>query len=202
MADEISKRQTELAASRRATFLDSRRNENTIQGSSQPSIGQRQKKWRETGIVTLRGLDLLELPPGLDDLGDSVYACDVGDNQLSELPGAQCLCFSQNIGQVTGKIIYLRTYIIILWRQKMNGRVWWTKGRVLIWMALFVFSLSRPRIFGKVGKSDGNTILVILWVQRWDIGNGNRHSKLASHQQWFSTSVYETLGPSDASSVV
>lgn len=59
---------------------------------------QRIKRWKATGIISLRALQLASIPEGfqqhLEALGPttiaSLYAVDVGNNSLEELPGEPC----------------------------------------------------------------------------------------------------------------
>lgn len=85
MAQDLAAKNTAAAESRKKAYQRSLQQE--IQAAPKRTFAQRIQKWRETGIVSLRGLELTSLPTGLDDLGPSIYAVDVGDNDLTALPG-------------------------------------------------------------------------------------------------------------------
>lgn len=67
-----------------------------VAAADRQSMPQRIKRWKATGIISLRGLQLATMPEGfqqhLEALGPttiaSLYAVDVGNNSLDQLPGA------------------------------------------------------------------------------------------------------------------
>jgi len=84
-------------------------NNDVIPASDKQSMPQRIKRWKATGIISLRSLQLCSIPEGfqqhLEALGPttiaSLYAVDVGNNFLEHLPGeSDTLCCTSALAPV------------------------------------------------------------------------------------------------------
>ena len=85
-------RSHDVASSSRSNAAES---SDAVATPDKHSMAQRINRWKATGIISLRALQLASIPEGfqqhLEALGPttiaSLYAVDIGNNSLEQLPG-------------------------------------------------------------------------------------------------------------------